>query len=529
MADTRRIGNRQQGNQSSKKEPDMLGGKLPPQAVEFEEAVLGALMLEREAFQVVSDILKPEHFYKDAHKLIYGVLERLYGAMLPIDILTVSNELKKDGNLDLIGGRFYLTQLTEKVATAAHIEYHARIIFQKYLQRSLITVAGELQTKAYDDGIDVQDLLDETENSIYTLAQGSMKREVTQISPVISEAIEQMHEAAQRKDNLSGVPSGFTGIDRITSGWQKSTMVVIAARPAMGKTAFVLSMARNMAVNHKVPVAVFSLEMSNVELVKRLMVAETEIEAEKIKNGRLSPDEWNQFDQKIGTLTQAPIYIDDTPGLSVSDLRSKCRNLHKKHNIGIVIIDYLQLMNAAAMKPGNRQEEVSMISRSLKGLAKELQIPIIALSQLNRSVETRAVSGSEGKRPQLSDLRESGAIEQDADMVCFIHRPEYYGLKEAPDGTSYVGIAEFIIAKHRSGATADVRLRFRPELIRFQEPDALDMVPMTPQPLTQQTYSSSMNGAKSSNDDLGTFDSSANNGQADPMPNFNGLGDAPPF
>ena len=494
MPETRNNASRSRRPQTPE-EPKPLGGKLPPQAVEFEEVVLGALMLEREAFQIVGEILKPEYFYKDAHKTTYAALERLYGAQAPIDLLTVSNELKKDGKLDEVGGRFYLAQLTDKVASAANIEYHARIIFQKYLQRSLITVSGELQTKAYDDSIDVQDLLDEAENSIYTLSQGTMKREVSAIAPVISEAIAQMHEAAKRKDSLSGVPSGFTGIDRVTSGWQKSTLVIIAARPAMGKTAFVLSMARNMAVNHNVPVALFSLEMSNVELVKRLMSSETEVPSEKIKNGRLTPDEWTQFDQRIGTLSTAPIYVDDTPGLSVFDLRSKCRNLHKKHGIQVVIVDYLQLMNATAMRPGSRQEEVSMISRSLKGLSKELEIPIIALSQLNRNSEMRSGTGAEGKRPQLSDLRESGAIEQDADMVCFIHRPEYYGVTEDPrDGTSLVGMAEFIIAKHRSGATADVRLRFRSELVRFEEPDVYTpRPPFAPEPLTPQTISSRMN------------------------------------
>jgi replicative DNA helicase len=448
---------------------DLEVGKMPPQVVELEEAVLGALMLEKEAFTVVGEILKPECFYKDAHQKIYKAIQNLYSKDFPVDMLTVTEELRSGGTLDEIGGAFYITQLTGKVASAAHIEYHARIIWQKYLQREVIRISSDIQTKAYDDGIDVDDLLDESESSFFTLSQGNMKKDVTQINPVIDEAIEMIKVASQRSDGLSGVPSGFTELDRITSGWQKTDMIVIAARPAMGKTAFVLSMARNMALQFKQAVAVFSLEMANVQLVNRLIVSETELPAEKIKKGNLASYEWEQLDHKIQNLIDAPIYVDDTAGLSVFELRAKCRRLKKQHDIQVVIIDYLQLMNANGMNPGSRQEEVSMISRSLKGLAKELNIPIIALSQLNRGVEGRA--GAEGKRPQLSDLRESGAIEQDADMVCFIHRPEYYKITEDEQGNSLIGMGEIIIAKHRNGATGDVRLRFRGELARFENPD----------------------------------------------------------
>ncbi len=445
---------------------DLSMGKMPPQAIELEEAVLGAMLLEKDAFTAVSEILKPECFYKEPHQNIFTAINNLFAREQPIDMLTVTEEIRRMGKLDEVGGAFYITQLTSRVASAAHIEYHARIIYQKFLQREVIHLSGVFQTKAYDESVDVEDLLEEAENSLFLLSQGSMKRDAIQINPVISDAVEKIQLAGKRTDGLSGVPSGFTDLDRITSGWQASDMIVIAARPAMGKTAFVLSMARNMAVKYKQGVAVFSLEMSNVQLVNRLIVAETELPADKIKNGNLDAFEWKQLDTKIKGLIDAPIFVDDTAGLSIFELRAKCRRLKKQHDIKIVIIDYLQLMNASGMSPGNRQEEVSMISRSLKGLAKELNIPIIALSQLNRGVENRT---GEGKRPQLSDLRESGAIEQDADMVLFIHRPEYYKITEDEQGNSLIGMAEIIVAKHRNGATEDVRLRFRPEAIRFED------------------------------------------------------------
>lgn len=476
------------------KEQAALGGKMPPQAIDLEEAVLGALLIEQDAFQAVSEMLRSEHFYKDEHQRIYAAMERLNVKNQPIDIMLVGEELRRTSELELVGGMIYLVQLSEKVASALNVEHHARIIFQKYLQRSLIGISTEVQRDAYDESIDVDDLLEKAESKLFDLSQGSMKKDVQQVAPVVEEAIRQMHEAAQRSDSLSGIPSGFVGIDRVTSGWQPSTLVIIAARPAMGKTAFVLTMARKMAIEHNIPIAMFSLEMSNVELVKRMMVGETEIISDKIKNGRLTTEEWKHFDESIVRLTQAPIYVDDTPGLSVFDLRSKARILHKKHGIKCIIIDYLQLMSASAMRPGSRQEEVSMISRSLKGLAKELNIPVIALSQLNRGVEQRTGEGVDGKRPQLSDLRESGAIEQDADMVCFIHRPEYYHIMEDKDGNSTIGMAQFIIAKHRSGGLDDINLRFIAELVSFQEPDTFGRSSGGERPaLTQQTFVSKMN------------------------------------
>ena len=444
---------------------NMEYGKMPPQAVDLEEAVLGAIMLEKDAVMSVLDLLKPDSFYKDAHQKIFSAIVDLSTRLQPIDILTITEELRKRKQLDEVGGPFYITQLTSRVASSANIEFHARIIAQKFIQRELIRVSSEIQTKAYDESIDVEDLLDFSESELFNIAEGNIKKETSTINSLIKEAIHQIEEASKRQDNLSGVPSGFTKIDRITSGWQKSDLVIIAARPSMGKTAFVLTMARNMAVDHNVPVAVFSLEMSSLQLVNRLIVSETELPSERIRNGRLEQYEWEQLDYKIKKLVDAPIYIDDTPGISVFELRAKCRRLKTKYDIQAVVIDYLQLMTGPGDAAGSREQEVSQISRSLKGIAKELDVPVLALSQLNRSVEMR----SGNKRPQLSDLRESGAIEQDADMVLFIHRPEKYGFLEDEEGNSLVGLAEIIVAKHRNGALGDIQLRFKDELAKFME------------------------------------------------------------
>lgn len=441
-------------------------GKVQPQARELEEAVLGALMLEKDSYSIISDILKPDSFYDETHQIIYQAIVHLAVRQAPIDMLTVIEELRKEGNLDRVGGPVYIAQLTEKVASAAHIEFHARIIAQKYLARELISFSSNVTQKAFDETSDVDDLMQEAESKLFEISQRNVKKDVTQIDPVIKEAIKLVEIAGSRPEGLSGLQTGFDRLDKITSGWQNSDLVIIAARPAMGKTAFVLSMAKNMAVSFNYPVALFSLEMSNVQLVNRLIVNTCEIPGEKIKNGQLEPYEWEQLDFKIKELYGAPLYVDDTPSLSVFELRTKARRLVREHGIKIIIIDYLQLMNASGMNFGSREQEVSTISRSLKGLAKELNIPIIALSQLNRGVESR--TGSEGKRPQLSDLRESGAIEQDADMVCFIHRPEYYKIFEDDRGNSLLGLAEIIIAKHRNGATGDVQLRFKSEFARFE-------------------------------------------------------------
>jgi replicative DNA helicase len=468
-------GTNQRKNNTGKIMPVGELGKMPPQAVDLEEAVLGGVMIEKDAIIAVMDILSPDSFYKDAHRKIFQVVLDLSNELQPIDILTVTEELRKRGELEEIGGPFYITQLTSKVASAAHIEYHARIVSQKHIQRELIRVASEITNKAYDDTVDVDDLIDFSESSLFQVAEGNIKKESSGIKSLIQEAITQIEEAAKKDDGLSGVPSGFSDLDRVTSGWQRSDLVIVAARPSMGKTAFVLSMTRNMAVDHNMGVAIFSLEMSSVQLVNRLISSETQLGSEKIRSGKLEPYEWEQLEHRIKGLVEAPIFIDDTPGMSSFEMRAKCRRLKSQYDVKIVIIDYLQLMTGPPETRGNREQEVSMISRALKGIAKELNVPVIALSQLNRSVEMR----SGDKRPQLSDLRESGAIEQDADMVLFIHRPEKYGLMEFGDGTPAAGMGELILSKHRNGALADVKVRFREELAKFEdlEEDVLGLMP----------------------------------------------------
>ncbi|MCH5325670.1 MAG: replicative DNA helicase [Duncaniella sp.] len=448
------------------------GGRIPPRDNELEEAVLGALMLEKDAYTTVCDILKPESFYEPANQKIYAAIQSLGAAQKSIDMLTVIEQLRLQGDLEGAGGALRVSELTSKVASGAHVEFHARIVAQKYLARELIRFASQIEAQAFDETNDVDDLLQEAEGKLFEISQRNVKKDVTQIDPVINSAIEQIQTAANRASGLSGLESGFHELDKLTSGWQRSDLIIIAARPAMGKTAFVLSMAKNMAVNYNIPVAIFSLEMSNIQLVNRLIQNTCEIEGDKIKSGQLSQMEWDQLMSRVKNLYNAPLYIDDTASLSIFELRTKARRLVREHNVSFIIIDYLQLMNASGMKFGSREQEVSMISRSLKQLAKELDIPIVALSQLNRSVESRGADSKDGKRPQLSDLRESGAIEQDADIVCFIHRPEYY-LRSGTDaaGNDIRGLAEFIVAKHRSGRVDDVKMRFRSRYARFENWD----------------------------------------------------------
>ncbi|EJW93485.1 replicative DNA helicase [gut metagenome] len=466
------------GNYAKKpKGPDMDEyGHLQPQELDFEKVVLGALMIEKDAYSQVSEILRPESFYDHRHQLIYEAIRQLNIEQKPVDILTVTAQLKKAGCLEEVGGPFYITQLSGMVVSSAHIEYHARVIAQKYTARELITYTSNIQNKAFDATQDIDELMQEAEGKLFELSQRNLKKDYTQIDPVIKDAYDMLQKAAARSDGLSGIASGFTELDKMTSGWQNSDLVILAARPAMGKTAFALSMAKNIAVDQKIPVAVFSLEMSNVQLVNRLIVNVCEITGEKIKSGQLAPYEWGQLDYKIKELYGAPLFVDDTPSLSVFELRTKARRLVREHGVRLIMIDYLQLMNASGMSFSSRQEEVSTVSRSLKGLAKELNIPILALSQLNRGVENR--DGPEGKRPQLSDLRESGAIEQDADMVLFIHRPEYYHIYVDGNGRDLRGMAEIIIAKHRNGAVGDVLLTFKGQYARFQNPDDDMTVPM---------------------------------------------------
>ncbi|RXR21817.1 replicative DNA helicase [Flavobacterium stagni] len=445
-------------------------GKLPPQAIDLEEAVLGAMMIDKKGVDEVIDILQPEAFYKDAHKFIFEAIFQLFTDSQPIDLLTVSAQLKKNGKLDIAGGDFYLIQLTQKISSSAHIEFHSRIILQKHIQRSLIKISSDIIEEAYDESTDVFDLLDMAESKLYEVTQGNIKRSSETAQSLVMQAKKRIEEISN-KEGLSGIPTGFHKLDQVTSGWQPSDLIIIAARPGMGKTAFVLSMARNMAIDSQSPVAVFSLEMSSVQLITRLISSETGLSSEKLRTGKLEKHEWEQLSVKVRDLEKAPLYIDDTPSLSIFDLRAKARRLASQHGIKLIIIDYLQLMTAggAGKGGGNREQEISTISRNLKALAKELEVPVIALSQLSRAVETRGSS----KRPLLSDLRESGAIEQDADIVSFIYRPEYYKIEEWDDDeqSPTQGQAEFIIAKHRNGSLENIRLKFIGSLGKFDNLD----------------------------------------------------------
>ncbi len=438
-------------------------GKVPPQSVDLEEAVLGAIMLNQSALTEVIDKLKPEMFYKESHSKIFRAIFNLFGKSEPIDILTVTNELKKMGDLEIIGGPYFIASLTNRVSSSANIEFHIGIITEKYIQRELIRVSNSIINDAYQDSTDALDLLNKAEQDLFAIAESNFKRTTMEMTGLVRQAIKEIENAKNHTDSLRGVPSGFLELDRVTAGWQKSDLIILAARPGMGKTAFVLTMARNMAVDHNKAIAFFSLEMSAIQLVTRLISSETKIPNEKIKSGKLENYEWQQMLDKITPLTEAKILIDDTPGLSIFELRAKCRRFKQQHDISCVIIDYLQLMVAGSEGKGNREQEISLISRSLKNIAKELNIPVIALSQLNRGVETRTGT----KKPVLADLRESGAIEQDADMVLFIYRPEYYKIDEFEDGSPTHGLADIIIAKHRNGALSDVRLRFISNFAKF--------------------------------------------------------------
>jgi len=450
-----------------------IDGKLPPQAIELEEAVLGALMLDNEALSDTIDILKPEYFYKMEHQKIFDAIIVLFNESKPVDILTIIEQLKKSGELESIGGAFYITQLTNNVASSANTEYHARIIVEKFIQRSLIQISSTIIKDSFDETIDVFDLLSNAEQELFSVTEGSLRKSYSKMSELISSAINNIEELKNKEDGLSGVPSGFSRLDRVTSGWQKSDLIIVAARPGMGKTALALTMCRNIAINHKTPIGIFSLEMSTDQLVNRLISSESEIPSNKLRKGNLEEYEFVQLHEKIKDLAEAPIYIDDTPGLSVFELRAKARRLVKNHGVKIIIVDYLQLMTAGGNKIGNREQEISTISRSLKGIAKELKIPVIALSQVNRGVESRT---STSKRPILADLRESGAIEQDADIVTFIYRPEYYKIYEWENSDDSRGQAEIIIAKHRNGSLENIRLKFINTLAKFSDLDYFDGV-----------------------------------------------------
>ena len=441
-------------------------GKLPPQAVDLEEVVLGAMMIDKKGVDEVIDILQPEAFYKESHQLIFSSIISLFEKQEPIDIKTVSFQLKKDGNLNIVGGDYYLIELSQKVSSSAHIEFHSRIILQKFIQRKLISISNDIIEDSYDETSDVFDLLDKAESKIYDISQRNLKKDTQSAEDLVLAAKKKIEEISKR-EGLSGIASGFGEIDRLTSGWQPSDLIIVAARPGMGKTAFTLSMARNITVENNIPVAFFSLEMSAIQLITRLISSETGLNSEKLRTGKLEKFEWELLNVKVTNLENAPLYIDDTPSLSIFELRAKARRLSSQFGIKLIVVDYLQLMTlGSSQKTGNREQEISTISRNLKALAKELDIPIIALSQLSRAVELRGGT----KRPILSDLRESGAIEQDADIVSFLYRPEYYKIDEWDDEerSPALGQAEFIVAKHRNGGLSSIKLKFINSLGKFE-------------------------------------------------------------
>ena len=451
---------------------NLSDGKIPPQALDLEEAALGAMLIDEKGVNEVIDILSPEVFYKKSHQLIFESIQRLFRESEPIDLLTVSADLKKNKNFEVIGGDFYLIGLSQKVSSSAHIEYHSRIIQQKFIQRKLITISNEIISKSYNESTDVIDLLDEAESKLYDIAQNNIKGSSETAQNLVIQAKNRIEEIS-KQEGLSGISTGFEKLDRLTSGWQPSDLIIVAARPGMGKTALALSMARNVSVQKKIPVAFFSLEMSSVQLITRLISSETGLSSDKLRTGKLADHEWQQLNIKVSDLESAPLYIDDSAALTIFELRAKARRLASSHGIKLIIIDYLQLMNlGSSNKAGNREQEISTISRNLKALAKELNIPVIALSQLSRAVETRGGT----KRPILSDLRESGAIEQDADIVSFLYRPEYYGITEWDDDmkTPSEGQGEFIVAKHRNGALDSIKLKFVANLGKFEDIDSFD-------------------------------------------------------
>ncbi len=481
-------------------------GQMPPQAIDLEEAVLGALMIDKTAVDAVIDILEPDVFYKPEHRHIFTAIRQLFSDSKPIDLLSVAEALKKEGVLNEAGGDYYLVQLTQKVASTAHVEHHARVIQERYIKRRLIEVSNSILKNAYDDTTDVFNVLDEAENELFQISQGNLKKESVPAETLVESAIKRIEEISN-KEGMSGVPSGFKKIDEITSGWQATDLIIIAARPGMGKTAFVISMAMNMAIDFDIPVAIFSLEMSSLQLITRMISSSTGLNSETLRRGKLEAYEWELLHKRVDELRNAPIYIDDTPALSIFELRAKARKLVSKFDVKILIIDYLQLMTSGENnKAGNREQEISTISRNLKALAKELNIPVVALSQLSRNVERRT---EEAKRPMLSDLRESGAIEQDADIVSFIYRPEYYGLVEWDDEgrTPCAGQAEFIIAKHRNGSLDHIRLSFVAHLAKFSDLETA----------FTQSFSSKMNDEKNLPDSAGNMSPDDAFGPDDPL------------
>lgn len=452
---------------------DKLGleiGNKPPQALDVEEAVLGSMLLEPACVDQALEELGPSCFYDPKNRMVFEAMCALVNEHVSVDIITVGAKLRQMGKAEEVGGAMYLASLSEKVGAAAHIEYYLKILKQKNIQRDLISASYDILKDAYDDSVKVDDLIDKAQTKVYDAIQSNVRKEIQDIGSVINEAMNDIQEM-QKATGLSGVPSGFVSIDSVTMGWQKSDLIILAARPSVGKTAFSLNLMRNAAVDHHMPVAIFSLEMSAIQLAKRMMTSESGLSADKIKGGsKLESYEWEQLEQRLRALSRAPIYIDDTPGIQIMEFRTKAKNLVKNKGVRLIIVDYLQLMEGPNELKANREQAVAFISRTLKATAKELNIPIIALSQLSRQAVQRQGGGG---KPQLSDLRESGSIEQDADMVIFIHRPDFIGLSENPEDKEKTQI---IIAKHRNGQTCDIDMLFKGDQIRFIEmSDALDV------------------------------------------------------
>ena len=441
-------------------EADFSSHKLPPQHIEAEQSVLGGILIENEAVNRVTEILDADDFYRDAHRKIYDALLNLSERDEPADLITLTNELRKSDLLDSIGGASYLASPIDSVPTAANIEYYARIVKEKAILRKLIQTSTEIITQGYEDRGDVEGFLDEAERAIFEISEKRVRPSFYPIREIVKESFATIEKLFKKKEAVTGVPSGFKELDRMTAGFQPSDLIIIAGRPSMGKTAFCLDVAEYAAIGNKIPVAIFSLEMSKEQLVIRMLCSQANVEGTRLRTGYLNESDWPKLTIAAGNLSDAPIYIDDTAALSALELRAKARRLKSEHGLGMVIVDYLQLMKGRA-RVESRQQEISEISRSLKALAKELNIPVIAVSQLSRKTEERT-----GNRPQLSDLRESGAIEQDADLILFIYRDEVYNRSEDNPNR---GKAEVIIGKQRNGPIGKIDLAFLDKFTTFKD------------------------------------------------------------
>jgi replicative DNA helicase len=448
--------------------------RIPPQAGDVEMSVLGAMMLEESAVLRGIDILKEDFFYNNVNKIIFSVITKLFSDDKAVDMITVEEELRKKKLLEKVGGPPYLTECLGKVTSVGNIEYHCRIIKEKYILRSLITRANAIAEEAYLAQDDADEILDSAEQKILDIAGDRLKKGFDDINKVLHETFHIIEDFHKHKSGYTGIPSGYTALDELTNGFQKADLIIIAGRPSMGKTAFALNVARNAAVDHNIPVGFFSLEMSNHQLAMRLLCAESRIDANNLRKGRIKDEEWANLSLFVGRLAEAPIFIDDSASLTILELRAKARRLKAEKNIGMLVVDYMQLIQGPS-KIENRQQEISFISRSLKALAKELSIPVIALSQLSRAPVTRGGD----KRPMLSDLRESGAIEQDADVVLFIHRPEFFGVSVDDEGNSVEGIGEVIVGKQRNGPSGDtIKLAFIKKYAKFETLSFDEVIPV---------------------------------------------------